>query len=280
MLDYTTLRTRCLEARVDWLTCTSRDPMAESELQFWGEELTRQDEELGDRKAQWHFQGYKGYQTSSCRYGVRPDGGILILTQEVAHAAAPVLAKLNVAWSRIDYCVTICDPEGKLDPFNDLWAAYPWRDGRVTGHPSIARREDSLGGSTVTLGSRQSAYFVRVYNKTAESKGDYPKVSWRYEVEIKAAAAEGERKRWAGGPLNGILIRGFIGRELHRLQLPVPWTRDQDIERWQAPSRIRDADRSLLWLQEQVSPCVHWLRQQLGDADVLTALGFAPNDAK
>src|ERR1051325_2372516 len=99
-------------------------------------------------------------------------------------------------WSRIDYCVTVQDDQAVIRPDEDYWEQYQapnnWR-GAVA---DLGRRQSKAGAPTVELGSRSSPRYVRVYNKTAESRGEYPPNCWRWEIELKQAESEHEHALW------------------------------------------------------------------------------------
>jgi Replication initiation factor len=273
-MDYTTLHLPVIESRCDWLTATASNFAQHQSLLYVGEQLGADDEKRGDRIETWGFQGYRGFQTSSVRYGYRDDGAILILSGETAGEYIQHVATVAEHFSRVDYCVTAVDEEERIAPPVDYWDKWPYFGSRAGGHPGLTRIQNSVGGSTIAIGARSSAYYARCYDKTAESKGVYPKRSWRWEVEFKRHASEAEHHTWRKGPLGQGAIRAIVAREFVRQGFMVPWTRDDPNPRAAPPPRQHDADRALEWLKEQVGPCVAWLCEARGEEQVLGALGI------
>lgn len=277
-MDYSTLRLPLLEARCDWLTGTCELAGPYQSLLYLCESISSADEKAGDRIETWAFQGYRGFQTSGVRYGQRDDGAIGILSGPNAQAHIRKFAELTTHWSRIDYCVTGVDDSGRINPPKDYYVGWSAVPGANPKRSSATLIQNSVGGATISIGARSSAYYLRCYDKAAESKGQYPPGSWRWEVELKRHASEGEFRRWREHPVSEGFIKAIVAHEFHRQGCYVPWTRDDGFTREPPPPRVRDADRALDWLNEQVRPCVDWLMEARGEARVLGALGIHPRN--
>ena len=104
---------------------------------------------------------------------------LLRFLEVVGHANADLVC------SRIDVCL---DDYGKRLTFDNLCAALD--AGNMSGFRKgdSVKNHDRSGGWTVYLGSRQSEHFVRIYNKSAESKKRIDAVRW--ESEFKGGKAD------------------------------------------------------------------------------------------
>jgi len=75
-----------------------------------------------------------------------------------------------------DYC------KGRAIAYNDLQPKVKQR--------KIRWIQDIDDGYTLYIGSRKSEYFIRVYNKAAESLDEFYEKCWRYEVQLKNRSAK------------------------------------------------------------------------------------------
>lgn len=94
---------------------------------------------------------------------------------------------VEVSCSRIDICL---DDYTKRLTFENIWAALESgnHSGFRTSH-AIKNFGNKRGGWTVNLGSRQSSHFVRIYDKSAESKGRIDSIRWESEFKHEKAQA-------------------------------------------------------------------------------------------
>lgn len=271
-LDYAGLELPIVEARVDWITATAKwGPRASAlvelaERDMLGEQL------YGGKFDEWHFQGYRGFQCGDTRWGWGKHGAVVVYTKERAHSAAPDLARLADHWSRIDYCVTVFDVSGRIRPPVDYWATYDrlYPDGNDPVH--LQRFQDHGSGETVTLGSRKSATYLRCYDKYHESKGDYAKGCWRWELELKREQAEAAQSRWLRSIVFPSQVAGLVKAWPEAHLLGCPWSKLGNLEPCHQLRHTRDADRTLRWLAEQVQPSVEWVAEARGEAAVKQAL--------
>ncbi len=271
-MDYSTLNLPVVEARVDWITATAArghradDLIRFAEMQMLGEETA------GGRFEDWRFQGYRGFSCGDVRWGWGKQGACTVWSRELSHIAAPALSKLADHWSRVDYCVTVFDVTGEVSPSDDWWAVYKglYPDGNHVVR--LSRLQELGAGSTVALGARTAATYCRAYDKHYESKGDYAKGCWRWELELKREQSEAQQKRWASDIVFQSYILGLVKGwpEVH--QLPCPWVAAAKLEPCHQLRHSRDIDRTLEWLERQVTPSVEWASQVAGEQRVKEVL--------
>jgi hypothetical protein len=208
------------------------------------------------------------------RWGWGKDGALVITSQELSHDLAPQLAKLADHWSRVDYCVTVFDEYDRIEPDVDYWDE--WRRLHPTGPGPVGmlRHQGFRRGSTITLGSRGSATHLRVYDKYEESKGDYAKGCWRWELELKREQSEQAQGAWRERYLSHDYIKALVAEFPERYGLKCPWDRNTPVARAGLVKQTRDADRLLDWFRVQVAPSVQWVAQARGRDEVRKALGI------
>jgi len=270
--DYSLLNLPVVDARVDWITCTAKRGDRANRLIEFAEREMLAEEVYGDHFEEWRFQGYRGFGCGHVRAGYGKQGTCVVFTQERAHIAAPELASLADHWSRVDYAVTAFDASGTVNPCEDYWRAYESRYHRGRSPVRMGRIQELGAGATLSLGSRTAATFFRCYDKHHESKGAWAPGTWRWELELKREQSEAAHSRWRESLVLPSYIASMVAAwpESHGLQMP--W--DHNLSNWLPLSvrPIRDADRSLQWLQAQVAPTVEWVSAARGEEAVRKAL--------
>ena len=205
----------------------------------------------------WAWRGYVGASAGQAAWGIREDGAILQMSgQAAAWGALCDLPYTGVP--RVDVQCTVwglSSPE--TVPRTAAALAARAREG-ATGRPWSVRLEDGHGdGDTCYVGSRQSAWFLRIYDKGAESGEAQYEGAVRFEVEAHdecAAALYGSRQK---GPLVGAtaagVVAGYLAHRGLRQMLPVSvgYTAPARV-----PREVTPTERTLNWLGEGVAPTI------------------------
>jgi hypothetical protein len=274
LTNYEELNLPILEAGVDWITATRRRDNHFFELANYADTMMLQQVNSGDKCEAWNWQGYKGFHAGPVSWGHGTHGAIAVITGPLAANVIDRVAKLADHISRLDYQVTVLDGSFALDPTEDYWEVADGLPLTTAYPPNLERIQNRRGGRTITVGDRASAKYLRCYNKHVESKGDYPRGSWRFELELKREASENEHSLWAKQivPLDCVIstVSTFLAQ--HHLAAPFSSSESHII-----PGRIkrpRDADRILTWLSTQVRPSVEWVCQSRGTDAVRRALNL------
>jgi Replication initiation factor len=271
-MDYGTLELPILEARPDWITCTAFSHERKMALYEIANNNLEAEQTIGARLQDWRFQSFRGFACGRWRVGAGKLGTICVVSGEQAGIAANILAETAEHWSRVDLCVTVLDIDGVLKPDEHYWQAWGAAKAQLVNPPRLTRHQIYDGGATITLGARASAFYTRVYNKHEESPGEYPKGSWRWEVEMKREASERQQSVFKRLTHSGAHCLNLISTEILRLGLSVPWQPGAKVER---SNRIRyqpDADRLLGWLDQQVKPSAQFVAAARGRDAVLEVL--------
>lgn len=271
---YEKLNLPIVESRLDWITCTADLDHYPEVLRRHGELRVADYEREGYAVQPWRFKGYHGVQCGLWRVGYGKQGTIAVVSGIEAEEEAMVLARYASHWSRVDYCTTIYDGSGAVNPVLDYWGVWPPMNLPANRQRALTTIQQYHGGQSVMLGRRSSAYYVRVYDKTAESGGEYPDRCWRFEIELKRHASEYEHLRWKSGAPRLSHASNMVAEHLSKYSLPVPWQGRTPIRQAIDIKRVRDIDRTMTWLREQVRPSVEWASALLGEEVVSEALGL------
>jgi len=273
-MTYSTINLPISEARCDWITCTAKHDERGVELLHFAIGWLEGEAKLGYKQTPYHLHGYQGFQTKHIRYGWGEHGALVVLSGDAAAEYCYSVAVLADHWSRVDYCVTVRDEAGEINPVQHYRDEVKRHATKPKGWPEMGRYEEMWGGDTFYIGRRISPYYLRVYNKTAESDGDYPPGSWRWEVEMKRHASEAAQARARQSGINASYIGAFLANELNRLGLTVPWSPEISVKRDPQIKHRPDADRKVKWMETSLRPSVDFVTEALGVDRVLTALNL------
>jgi len=263
---------RVKESRLDWLTLTFKEGAKWQPARIRAQHLVENEEQDGEDRATFSWQGYSGESCGRVRYGVRDDGALLQLSGALADDHFVHLQPLATNVPRIDLAVTVELPENHPNPVTEGYASGPFAPpGR--GKPidyQIIRH--SRKGDTLYVGARTSQRYGRIYNKWNESQLDWYRGCYRYELEAKGRLGSRLAAALAGVADRGSATRAIVHDYFTGRGCPAPWTKvggDLPV----ASYRPRTADLSrLLWLARQVKPVVDGLRARGRGADVDAAL--------
>lgn len=184
-----------------------------------------------------------------------------------------------VECSRIDICL---DDYKKHLTYDNLCAALDPKVKNYSGFHSgrSVRNYDDSDGWTVYLGSRESEHFVRVYNKSAESKGRIDAVRW--ESEFKGDKADLICRSLASSStvadslkkLQGYLFGNFnfihkVDRNLERCDKLKWWS---EFLNWVGFGRcnilvvkpVTSIESRVLWIKKQVEKSLALLSRAFG----------------
>ncbi len=273
-MEYTSLRLPVLESRLDWITCTAKRDGSAVELMNYADRHIRQSANSGNKVEAYKNHGYEGWRSGNWAWGWGKHGALVVASQDDAQASAPVLAQLADHWSRCDYCVTVRDVEARIDPTEDYYQSWRQFAANKQGLPKPTRIQTLGGGATITVGERSGAYYTRVYDKAVESEGEYPDGCWRWELELKRHASEGQQRRWRDSTPPSSYALNLISTELGRYNLTVPWERSSVVKRDPEMRPQPDVERTLRWLAKQVRPSVERCIEAAGLDSVLEALNL------
>lgn len=265
---------------VDWITLTTGvDPDAETAYEK-AKALAAERVTAGDDLQPWGAHGYRGWGTPHLRFGYKDGDTLVELSGALAEKYWREFYPLALNVPRIDSCVTVTFPNETRELAQLGWDAPRVRPGpglRAIGK-QIVRGTD--GGQTLYVGSPKSRRYGRLYDKTTESRGEWPPNSWRWEVQ--------ERRdlgcTTAGRLYHADDVHRAIRSSVHgfyRYHGIHPWF-DADGPSVFAPTRRASTtwDRRLSYYARCIAPGVRrGVNRGYGDA-ILRALGLADEEKR
>lgn len=253
---------------VDYLTVTTKTQERSANLihelfalrspSFWHEE----------RSHPWRFMGYIGRAYNGVRYGLRKDEGIAMLSGPMCQALWDKVAPNRDQCTRIDLAVTI---ELEVPDKSIASVAYQAALDGISQTNSIVT--NSHGGQTVYLGSRQSKFFGRIYDKGAE-QGTEPGKFWRFELECKKPNSEAIVNRLLEADNVGDFIGEYVARWFEARAIVIPWFRSDIDCAIEMGAVVSSHQKTLEWLRSQVKPALGRLIVAGREKEAFAALGL------
>lgn len=263
-----------LESQVDWITATARTGHGGTELLDLGATILTEERGKGNYGRPTTFEGYHGTVSQHCFVGYRLDGACIRLGGSLARDRWSQVAHLATNVSRLDVAVTCASEPGTDHLAIDYWrgtAGLARREGRPLEYTLIQTRG---AGDTLYCGRRSSERFGRIYDKHQESKGLYPKGSWRFELEYKGGPAKEISARLAAAADVPRAILGIIENRYQEWGVITPWDTVTATISDRAPRTPTDNESRMKWLTEQVSGTVERLSASYTGEQLRKALGL------
>lgn len=150
------------------------------------EDIQQRDRSNGSKLQRWSFQGYRGWQTDSIRWGERNGE---LLWESSGETAASTMARMGSSGgyaSRIDLQTTLRLSHSRVGFGTSVLGCSP----ETIRHHRYRRTQYGLSQSSTglwlgTVGRRTSRSYLRIYDKGVEAKCAPPGFLWRIELECK-----------------------------------------------------------------------------------------------
>lgn len=263
-----------LSAGVDWITCTA-DVLGKGEELYdqavaWIQEQKR----LGFRARTFSLRSWPMVACGGVAAGISEEAALVQLSGLEASCRWSDVLGMADNVSRLDLQVTGRLDDGNLDVGAKAYTLAQLAAARRGKAPQITRIQQAGEHTTTYVGSVSSEIRLRLYDKTQESRGEWPRQSWRYEVQLRDDHSSQVARRLVElAPFDQTIQKAVWGYFTERGITPLYDPAETDwVDR--RPVMTTDADRRLRWLAYQVRPAVEWLRLHRTDGEILSALGL------
>lgn len=252
---------RLVDVGVDWLTVTASEVHECESLLSLGGSIISEKQECGYFSRREGFQGYTGYGAAGCFIGRRRDGVCLRVSGSTAHRRAVDIARIPVNISRIDLQLTAQLDGDQKDYAHEFVKAYRAEPrGTIGAHKRRTKLVDAdTHGTTAYLGSRTASFYGRVYDKSRESNGEYPKGTWRAESECKRKLALPLFRQLAEYGFSREAIMALMVSQWYKRGVKLDFDVSLSIDEPVIPRERPDVQARIDWLTRVAQPVVRAL---------------------
>lgn len=268
-----------IESRVDYLTATCQENQTHEGQSFerlldWAYDALAVEHRRGNDMVPWRSESFEGMKSGQLCVGRNERGLLFRASGEFAARHWRTIYRDATNVSRIDCAATI----RLTDRWSDLSRVHhdevlQYQKER-SPHLRVTRIDGGKHGNTLTVGSRSSEGYGRIYDKWLESGIEEYQDCWRYEVEFKKKAALFKAAYLATEECDALLpaaiaLKWFQARGARSVQLP------RQCVDTSTPYKATDDNRRLAWVSRSVAPLVQLLIDNGRQAEVIEALGLS-----
>jgi len=249
-------------AGIDYCTATSDSTSGEIFLRSVGERELKDATSSGFKRKPFRTHGYEGIQAGPVGLAACEGRTMLRLSGEAAARNGRMVCCIADNVSRIDLQSTV-QFSRDVSGLAHHHAAEARRFIRDGGRARFTQVTDGYErGRTLTLGSRVSNYYGRVYDKHRESKDDRYRRCWRYEVECKGDGAEAVRRLMVATAASPEAIASYVHDWFGGRGLAVRYRPGMACASEAIGGGPSDDIRALTWLRRQASPALGRLQER------------------
>jgi hypothetical protein len=171
---------------IDWISLTTGP--GDDAQKAWDTARALSIEQLaaGNETRPWSANGYVGWGTRHLRFGRKGDDCAVELSGELSDRYWQEFALLSASISRLDRAVTVQFDHDVRDLAVNGYDApgVPVAPGRPPITKTLLR--GTGGGQTLYVGAMGGRRLGRLYDKHAESRGEFPANTWRWELQDRS----------------------------------------------------------------------------------------------
>jgi len=206
----------------------------------------------------WHWQGFRGEQIARLRLGEREDATVVQMSSTLARRHARDFAWLEGRISRLDMQATFKSENGAVDLVDWFYTQAKIIEQQTRYRFNTKIISSGHRAETISLGTRGSRWFARVYDKGVESDLAEPQTLWRVEVEVKDKLAKWALQEACQNWEDDVKLYSIVSRLLFERNFTLPRTATinqvaiESIEDGLVP----DIPRWLMWMRRSVRPVI------------------------
>jgi hypothetical protein len=261
-------------AGVDWLSLTTGLGPDADHAYDKARALATESVADGNKLTPWSLNGWKGFAVPHLRCAAKEGDVRLEISGEMSQRYWREFVPLAQHISRCDTCVDVTHDPPRTGLAQQAFDAPGVSTGR--GHPPVEKRFwiSTKGASTCYVGSPKSRRMGRLYDKTAESGGEFPEGTWRYELQERDDVGDFTARSLHSRDDVHRAIAAYVYGYYSRRGVQ-PWFRADGSTLPSQPRKPRsDMQRRLGWYSSQIRPGVRDAVRAGHRRAVLEALGL------
>ena len=246
--------TKSVYSGIDYLRLTALDhsPVSAWEAIVLPEFLA---EERAGRKPHWRWLlGYYGRVGEHCFVGKSDTGAMIQLSGALAWSRWHDASLHSKRCTRIDLQVTFPCEAPADDILHDAFMSGSHRKFGRGKPPEIQIVDTNYGAKMLTIGSRQSELYGRMYDKYKESKMPEYKDCIRWEVEVKGKEALDLHGWMLDNKNEPTAVRSLVHHFWEARGMTPPWGMFDGMDVPVPVKRSKTDETKLAWIATQVRP--------------------------
>ena len=260
--------TKSVFTGVDYIRCTANDHKPYGAWEGVVEAEFLRENAAGRKPHHRWIMGYYGRVGEHCFVGRNDEGCMAQLSGALAWDRWSDIYRQSHKATRVDLQVTWPCEEDPGEYIRDQYQEVVLRKTKIGHAHSIQLTDTPEGAKMLTVGSRQSEVYGRMYDKFRESKMPEYKSCVRWEIEVKGQAARDLAAHIYDNKLEGPSIRAIVFNAWNRWGFPPFWETFEAMEGIPPVKRSRTDETKIAWLASQVAPTMKklWEHGRLPDA--------------
>lgn len=218
------------------------------------------DKEAGRKPHDRWILGYYGRVTEHSFLGKGEHGTMLQISGHVAWERWKEAARYSSRCTRLDLQVTWPTEEEPGQYIRDQYAVAQLRKKREGHQPDLTLTDTPKGAKMLTVGSRQSLTYGRMYDKGLESGLKEYASCVRWEVESKGQTATDLLEYMKATDGGTALCRTIVKQWWTERGMTPFWETYEAMDQKPPAKRSRTDETKIAWLQSQVGPVVSTLK--------------------
>lgn len=261
---------------VDYIRVTAESEAGKKAILLGWAKKRAQLERLGDKVKKDGLQGFTGESCGPVFYGRNDTHFMLQASGAAADELFPELPWVELHCTRIDLQVTMQYTEDHATL--GQWLGQQRAKGyERNSRPVKPRQGLHVGygrGDTLSIGSRSSPRYGRIYDKQRESKDERYSHCWRFEIEYKDPVADNIVEFLRHSPSMDRAVAGAVAGQLQEWGIALAVPTEPVLVAGSIGRREYDSDRAIKWLETQVRPTVERLLATVDEETIWQALGL------
>lgn len=234
------------------LTALDHEPVAAWEAILLPEYLA---EERAGRRAHWRWLlGYYGRMGEHCFVGKSDTGAMVQMSGALAWSRWHDASLHSKRCTRIDLQVTYPCEASADEVLKEAFMSGSYRKLGRGKPPELELRDTNYGAKMLTIGSRQSELYGRMYDKFKESKMPEYKGCVRWEIEIKGHEALDIHNWLMENREEPTAVRTIVHHFWEARGMKPPWGMYDGMDAPVPVKRSKTDETKLAWIAAQVRP--------------------------
>lgn len=261
-----------IDAGLDYLRVTSEDARDHNNMEEFYNKIARGDVALGYKEHSAGAFGFFGHATRHALLAKRADRKMLQVSGSRAKDGLYMLSATSQA-TRLDVQTTVRLSEQSVSSYIKTLHAILLEGKNREGRQATIRAIQTNGEyQTIYIGSRASDWYMRIYDKYAESGKEEYRDCVRFEIELKGRVAKGIWKYMHQNGKGVVYLLKVLEARFAEFGIEIPDKEGWEKEQFRPAPEQKCIEKTLRWLETSVAPSVGRVSSEMGWLQPLIAL--------